>query len=219
MPTATKKSGSRSARPTKRAAGARAATKAAPRTAKAAKARTAAKAAARSAAGATTKPAAKETADLELGKRAPAFSLTSGNGRKVSLKDFLGKRHVVLYFYPKDMTSGCTKEACAFRDRKREIERLGASVLGVSPDSAELHAKFAGKYDLNFPLLADPGAAVAQKYGVWKEKSLYGRKYMGIERSTFIIGKDGKFKRVWRKVKVAGHDDEVVAALAELAAG
>jgi peroxiredoxin Q/BCP len=98
------------------------------------------------------------------------------------------------------------------------MKRLGAVVLGMSPDSAESHAKFAGKFDLNFPLLSDPGAAVAKKYQVWKEKSLYGRKFMGIERSTFLIGKDGKVKRIWRKVKVAAHDDEVVEALKELRA-
>lgn len=153
---------------------------------------------------------------VEVGKRAPAFALESWCGQPISLGDYLGRAHVILYFYPKDMTPGCTNEACLFRDRHADMKRLGAAVLGVSPDSHESHAKFATTHQLNFPLLVDAGASVAKKYGAWKEKSLYGRTFMGIERSTFLIGKDGKVKQVWRKVKVDGHDAEVIASLREL---
>jgi len=125
---------------------------------------------------------------------------------------------VVLYFYPKDDTPGCTKEACAFRDRLSEIEALGAVVLGVSADSVESHQKFTTKYTLNFPLLADTEHAVAEKYGAWREKNMYGRVSMGIQRSTWIIGADGKVAKLWKKVSVDGHDEEVIAALQELSA-
>ncbi len=134
----------------------------------------------------------------------------------VSLADYKGYNHVVLYFYPKDMTPGCTIEACTFRDLKREMEDLGAVVLGVSPDDRNSHAKFVAKHNLNFPLLVDAGAELAQKYGVWKEKNMYGKKSMGIERSTFLIDRNGVIRRAWRRVKVEGHDDQVLAALREI---
>jgi peroxiredoxin Q/BCP len=168
---------------------------------------------------AATKPAAKKSAAgsaLDKGMRAPEFSLRSTSGDTISLRDYLGRKHVVLYFYPRDMTPGCTIEACAFRDRKSEMEDLGAVVLGVSPDSVESHGKFTSMHGLNFPLLADEGAELAKKYDVWKEKNLYGNKSMGIERSTFLIDRDGKVARVWRRVKVEGHDDDVIAALEDL---
>ena len=138
------------------------------------------------------------------------FSGIDKNGKEiqVSLDDFKGER-VVLYFYPKDNTSGCTQEACDFRDN---INRLTskASVIGVSPDSIKSHIKFKENHDLNFLLISDPEHKLAEKYGVWKEKSMYGKKYMGIERSTFIIDKSGKIEKEWRKVKVKGHVDEVI---------
>jgi peroxiredoxin Q/BCP len=146
------------------------------------------------------------------GDRAPGFKLATGDGRTISLSDYAGKP-VVLYFYPKDMTSGCTAEACAFRDAYAQFRKAGAEILGVSRDGAASHAKFSEKHGLPFPLLADTEGTVTNAYGVWKEKSLYGRKFMGIERSTFVIGPDGRIKRAWRKVKVAGHDHDVLAAL------
>ncbi len=149
---------------------------------------------------------------IEEGKKAPAFSLKDQGGKTVKLADFAGK-HVVLYFYPKDSTPGCTQEACDFRDGHAKLLKKGAVVLGVSPDSEKSHAKFATKYSLPFPLLVDSDHALAEKYGAWGEKVLYGRKFMGIIRSTFLIAPDGKVKRVWPKVKVAGHADEVSAAI------
>lgn len=154
---------------------------------------------------------------LEPGAKAPTFSLTSDSGKKVKLADFKGKP-VVLYFYPKDDTPGCTREACAFRELKPEMESAGAVVLGVSPDSPESHGQFRDKYQLNFPLLADPDHAVAEQYGAWREKNMYGKKSMGIQRSTFLIGPDGKIARVWKSVKVDGHDAKVLAAVKTLAA-
>jgi peroxiredoxin Q/BCP len=154
---------------------------------------------------------------IEPGKKAPAFTLTADDGKKVKLSDLAGSP-VVLYFYPKDDTPGCTKEACAFRDRKAEMEQLGARVLGVSPDSVESHAKFRDKFTLNFPLLADPDHAVAEKYGAWREKNMYGKKSMGIQRSTYLIDAQGKVARVWQRVQVEGHDDQVIEALKALAA-
>lgn len=150
----------------------------------------------------------------EIGKKAPAFTLPDGNGKKVSLADFKGK-NVVLYFYPKDMTSGCTQEACDFRDSFPNFSKLKAVVLGVSIDSIDSHKKFADKYNLPFSLLSDDKKEVVEKYGVWKEKSMYGRKYMGIERTTFIIDKEGKIKNIFPKVKVAGHVAEIMKALGE----
>jgi len=150
---------------------------------------------------------------LKTGDKAPDFKLQSDKGEEVSLSDFLGKSDVVLYFYPKDNTSGCTKEACSFRDNLGEIEKKNAVVLGVSPDSVKSHQKFIEKQNLNFTLLSDPEHEVAEAYGAWGEKSMYGKKYMGILRSTFIIGKDGVIKHVFEKVKTAVHGIEVLDVL------
>ena len=149
---------------------------------------------------------------LEAGKKAPAFSLKDQDGKTVKLSDLAGQ-YVVLYFYPKDQTPGCTQEACDFRDSTAALKKKGAVVFGVSPDSEKSHQKFIEKHSLKFPLLVDEEHAVAEKYGAWGEKSLYGRKFMGIIRSTFLIGPDGKLAHVWPKVKVNGHVDEVLAAL------
>lgn len=149
---------------------------------------------------------------LDVGKKAPDFSLLNQDEKKISLKDYLGKK-VVLYFYPKDDTSGCTKEACNFRDEFPKFTKTNAVILGVSPDSVKSHKKFAEKYNLNFDLLADEEKKVVEKYGVWKEKSMYGRKYMGVERTTFIIDEKGKIKTIFNKVKVDGHNLEVLEAL------
>ena len=149
---------------------------------------------------------------IEVGKKAPELSLLNQDGKKISLKDYLGKK-VVLYFYPKDDTSGCTKEACNFRDEFPKFTKTKAVILGVSPDSIKSHKKFAEKYDLNFDLLADEEKKVVEKYEVWKEKSMYGRKYMGVERTTFIIDEKGKIKTIFNKVKVDGHNKEVLEAL------
>ena len=151
---------------------------------------------------------------LDVGDRAPAFSLEDQSGRTVKLSDFKGK-NVILYFYPKDDTPGCTREACAFRDEHSALQKAGAVVLGVSPDSGASHARFAGKYKLSFPLLADTDHAVSEKFGAWGEKSMYGRKFMGITRSTFLIDGSGKVARVWPKVKVDGHVDQVLEAVQE----
>jgi thioredoxin-dependent peroxiredoxin len=151
-------------------------------------------------------------ADLKKGQKAPDFTLMNDTGQKVKLSDYKGKT-VVLYFYPKDDTPGCTTEACNFRDGIDEIRDRGAVVLGVSADSVESHKKFKKKFDLNFALLADPDKKMIENYGVWKEKSMYGKKYMGIERTTFIIDKDGKISHIFPKVKVAEHYDEVLEAL------
>ena len=150
--------------------------------------------------------------ELKVGQLAPAVALLDGKGNKVSLRDFRGKR-VVLFFYPKDNTSGCTKEACSFRDGLTAIRKKGAVVLGASPDSVESHKKFAAKFRLNFPLLSDVDKKVVEAYGVWKEKSLYGRKYMGVERTTFLINAQGKIEKVFSKVKVDKHYEEVLDAL------
>jgi thioredoxin-dependent peroxiredoxin len=158
-----------------------------------------------------------EKASVALeGKKAPAFELSDGDGNRVALKDLIGKNNLVLYFYPKDMTPGCTIEACSFRDNIAPLKALGAKVVGISADSSDSHAKFVAKHGLNFPLLADPGNKVCGLYGVYKKKSLYGREFMGIERTTFIIDKAGVVRRVFPKVKVNGHTDEVIAALKEL---
>ena len=150
-----------------------------------------------------------------IGKAAPAFTLDTDTGESLSLKDLKGK-NVVLYFYPKDDTSGCTTEACEFRDLMPRFQKGAAVILGVSPDGVKSHQKFKVKYELPFTLLADTEHAVAEKYGVWKEKSMYGRKYMGIERTTFLIDAKGVLREVFEKVKPAGHADEVAAALAAL---
>ncbi len=150
---------------------------------------------------------------VEEGKPAPDFSLTSDTGETISLASLRGKP-VVLYFYPKDDTPGCTAQACGIRDSWGEFERRGAVVLGGSPDGVASHVKFKQKYGLPFPLLADAGHEVAEAYGVWVEKSMLGKKYMGIERSTFVIAPDGTVAKVMRKVKPNEHSDDVLAALA-----
>lgn len=150
---------------------------------------------------------------LEAGTKAPRFSLPSDSGKVVSLDDFKGSRKVVLYFYPKDDTSGCTAQACEFRDNWKAVQAAGAVVLGVSPDGVVSHGKFKGRYQLPFPLLADEDHAVAEAYGAWGEKSMYGRKYQGILRTTFVIGTDGRIEKVFPKVKPKGHAAEVLAAL------
>lgn len=152
---------------------------------------------------------------IEPGAKAPAFTLTADDGQKVRLSELKGAP-VVLYFYPKDDTPGCTKEACAFRDAEKKLAKSGATVLGVSPDDVASHVKFRDKYSLNFPLLADPDHKIAEKYGAWREKNMYGKKSMGIQRSTFVIDAAGKVAKVWKRVKVDGHDQQVLDALAEL---
>ena len=151
---------------------------------------------------------------LKEGDKALDFTVKDDQGNDVSLKDLRGKK-VVLYFYPKDNTSGCTKEACDFRDNLGRIKRKDAIVLGVSPDSEKSHLKFKTKYELPFPLLADIDKKIVNDYGVWKEKSMYGRKYMGVERTTFIIDEHGKIAKIFPKVKVEGHVDEVLTALSD----
>jgi peroxiredoxin Q/BCP len=146
-----------------------------------------------------------------IGKPAPKFTLPSSTGAEISLDQFKGKQTVVLYFYPRADTPGCTKEACGFRDALADYDKASVAVLGVSPDPVKDVTKFAKKFDLNFPLLADEDHAVCEKYGVWQEKSMYGRKYWGAARSTFVIGKDGKLLHVFEKVKPEGHDAEVIA--------
>jgi thioredoxin-dependent peroxiredoxin len=152
---------------------------------------------------------------IEPGKKAPAFSLKDQAGKTHALADYAG-RPVVLYFYPKDDTPGCTTEACAFQDNLPKFGRSKAVVLGVSVLDEKSKAKFADKYSLTFPLLADPDHTVIEKYGVWQEKSMYGRKYMGVARVTYLIGTDGKVARRWDGVKVNGHAEEVLEAVAEL---
>ena len=151
------------------------------------------------------------TTEHKAGDAAPAFDMAADGGGRVSLADFKGKA-VVLYFYPKDDTSGCTSEAKAFTEAAADFAKAGAAVVGVSKDSVASHDKFKAKYDLNLSLGSDADGAVVEAYGVWVKKSMYGREYMGIDRSTFLIGKDGKIARVWRKVKVPGHVAEVLAA-------
>jgi peroxiredoxin Q/BCP len=144
-----------------------------------------------------------------VGTRAPAFSLPASTGKEISLKDFAGKP-VVVYFYPKADTPGCTKEACGFRDAIAGYKKIGVPVVGISPDPIKPVEKFAKKFDLNFPLLADEDHSVCDRYGVWQEKSMYGRKYMGAARVTFILDKTGKVAHVFEKVKPEGHDREVL---------
>jgi peroxiredoxin Q/BCP len=149
---------------------------------------------------------------IEEGDKAPDFTLQDDSGSTVKLSALRGKP-VVLYFYPKDDTPGCTKEACSFRDRSAELKKRGAVVLGVSPDDVASHARFRDKFHLNFPLLADAGHKVAEKYGAWREKNLYGKVSMGVQRSTFVIDGEGIVRKAWHKVSVDGHDDQVLAAL------
>ncbi|HET7509137.1 MAG TPA: thioredoxin-dependent thiol peroxidase [Solirubrobacterales bacterium] len=154
---------------------------------------------------------------LAEGDKAPSFSLPDQNGEQVKLSDLKGET-VVLYFYPRADTPGCTTQACSVRDRKADYKKAGARVIGISPDDVKAVDKFAGKYDLDFTLLADADHAVAEKYGTWVEKSMYGKKYMGVQRATFIIGPDGKIAKVFPKVSPKQHDKLVLKALGELAA-
>jgi len=149
---------------------------------------------------------------LTEGDEAPAFDLPADDGLRVRLGDLRGRK-VILYFYPKDDTPGCTTEACDFRDSISRVEEEGAVVLGVSPDPIRSHERFKRKYDLNFPLLADEDHSVAEAYGAWKEKSMFGRKYRGIERSTFLIDGEGRIERAWRRVSARGHANDVIQAL------
>lgn len=150
-----------------------------------------------------------------IGKPAPDFTLPSSTGEMVTLKSFKNKKSVVLYFYPKDDTPGCTKEACGFRDLTAEFEQAGAVILGVSNDPVDSHAKFREKFKLPFELLADEDASVSKAYGVYKQKNLYGKKYMGIERTTFIVDRTGRIAQIYPKVKVEGHVADVLAFLRE----
>lgn len=152
---------------------------------------------------------------LNIGDKAPLFTLPSDVGKNISLADLTGQK-VVLYFYPKDDTSGCTQEACDFRDNLTAFQKLGVHVLGVSKDPVKSHIKFRDKYDLNFPLLSDEEGVVLNAYGVWTEKSMYGRKYMGIERSTFLIDESGTIVALWRKVSVTDHVKEVQKSIQKL---
>ena len=152
---------------------------------------------------------------IEEGQVAPDFTLPADDGSTVHLADLQG-RPVVLYFYPKDDTPGCTREACAFRDLHADLQAAGAVVLGVSPDSVASHGRFRDKYNLNFRLLADPDHAVAEAYGAWREKNMYGRKSMGIQRSTWLVHPDGTVRKLWKKVSVDGHDQQVLEELKRL---
>jgi len=152
---------------------------------------------------------------LDTGAKAPAFTLPDADGAKVSLKDFAGRK-VVVYFYPADDTPGCTKEACQFNDNLRAFDRADVAVVGISPDGAERHTKFAAKYRLKFPLLSDPSHEVMEKYGAWGEKTLYGKKSIGVIRSTFLIDEKGKVARAWYSVKADGHAAKVLEAAREL---
>ena len=152
---------------------------------------------------------------IDIGKKAPSFSLPDQEGRKHSLADYAGQP-VVLYFYPKDDTPGCTRESCAFQDNLPKFKKSKAVVLGMSVLNSASKAKFADKYGLKFPLLADEDHEVMDQYGVWQEKSMYGKKYMGVARTTYLIGPDGKVVKRWDGVKVDGHAEEVLAAVQEL---
>lgn len=151
----------------------------------------------------------------DIGKAAPAFSAPTDGGGKLALKDLKGSK-IVLYFYPKDDTSGCTKEAIAFSEHLAEFKKAGAEIVGVSKDTPAKHDKFIAKHGLKVRLVSDEDGDICEKYGVWVEKSMYGRKYMGIERATFLIDEAGKIRKVWRKVKVPGHAEDVLAAVKEL---
>jgi peroxiredoxin Q/BCP len=153
---------------------------------------------------------------LKVGDAAPDFTLPTDGGGSVTLSKLRGKK-VILYFYPKDDTSGCTKEACGFRDAEPDLSTLAAVVIGVSKDSVASHDKFKQKYNLPFILASDEKSDVCERYGVWKEKSMYGRKYMGIERTTFLIDEAGKIRAAWNKVKIPGHVDEVLKTAAAAA--
>lgn len=146
----------------------------------------------------------------------PPFSLPDDSGKEWKSSQWSG-RPLVIYFYPKDDTPGCTRQACAFRDAAEEFRKLGASVVGISGGSVESHAKFRDKYDLNFPLLVDSDHGIAERFGAWREKNLYGKKSMGIQRSTFLIDAQGQVAKLWKRVRVDGHDAQVLAALRDLA--
>lgn len=152
---------------------------------------------------------------LKSGDAAPFFDLFCDTGAQCRLSDFVGK-YLVVYFYPKDDTPGCTKESCSFNESLVDLQKINAQVVGISRDSVESHQKFKAKYNLSFPLLSDESGEVCNAYGVWAEKSMYGKKYMGIERSTFLIDGAGKVLRVWSNVKVDGHSEEILAAIKEL---
>jgi peroxiredoxin Q/BCP len=149
--------------------------------------------------------------NLKIGDQAPDFSLSADGGRTIALQSYAGKK-LVLYFYPKDDTSGCTQEAIEFNALRQDFEKAGTAILGVSPDPVKKHDKFKAKYELDFPLLSDEQKEMLQAYGVWVVKSMYGRKYMGVERTTLLIGPDGTIINIWPKVKVPGHAAEVLAA-------
>ena len=155
-------------------------------------------------------PDKPKASPLPAGKRAPAFDLESSAGRRIKLDDFAGKQSVVLYFYPRADTPGCTKQACGFRDAAAEYRKANVAVLGISPDPQAKVKKFADKFKLNFPLLADPDHVVAEQYGVWGEKKFMGRKYTGALRTTFVIGPDGKVRQVFQNVKPEGHEQQVL---------
>ncbi|WP_339733727.1 thioredoxin-dependent thiol peroxidase [uncultured Gimesia sp.] len=159
---------------------------------------------------------AAESKVPEVGKRAPAFFLPAYPEGKIRLSEFKDEKNVLLYFYPKDNTPGCTTESCDFRDRVATFKQNDTVILGISPDSVASHEKFATKFELPFILLSDENHEIAEKYGVWVEKMNYGKKYMGIQRSTFLINKEGKIAAAWPKVKVNGHAEEVAEALKEL---
>lgn len=152
---------------------------------------------------------------VQVGELAPDFALEASNGETVKLSDFKGKKHIVLYFYPKDMTPGCTTEACDFRDKHESFEELDTVILGVSPDPIKQHQKFIEKHGLPFLLLVDEEHKVAEQFDVWKLKKNFGKEYMGIERSTFIINKEGELIKEWRKVKVNGHVEEALTFIKE----
>lgn len=152
---------------------------------------------------------------LEIGDKAPTFNLPSNGGETCDLSSYKGKP-VVLYFYPKDNTPGCTKEACGFRDAMPDFSKCKADIIGVSKDSVRKHDNFVAKHELNFTLVSDEEGELCEKYGVWVEKSMYGRKYMGIERATFLIDGKGVIREIWRKVKVKGHVESVLAAVQAL---
>ncbi len=154
-----------------------------------------------------------EQVHLKPGDKAPDFTLPASTGETISLSDFIGKKRVILYFYPRDNTPGCTKEACSFRDNLPALETKEAVVLGVSKDSLKSHEKFIQKYDLNFPLLSDEDHKVAEAYGAWGEKKNYGKTYMGMIRKTFVIGKDGVIEQAFHKVKADGHGTEILNLL------